>query len=83
MHFEDGTYVRLPFDVKLNRVSIPVWGHCDNPPRAPEPCPPRPVYTLKRGAAEITLDAAGNRFDWGNEADDPSQFTFLETDRRK
>ena len=22
VHFEDGTYVRLPFDVKLNRVSI-------------------------------------------------------------
>ena len=81
VHFEDGTYVQLPDDVRLFRVSSPVWSHCDAPPRAPEPCPPRPVYTLKRGEAEITVDAAGNRFDWGNEADDPSQFTFLETDR--
>ncbi len=81
VHFNDGSYVPLPDDVRVFDVGYSTWSGCGDPPRAPDPCPPGPFYTLRRGEAEITIDAIGNRFDWGSDADDPSQFTFLETDR--
>ena len=78
LHFNDGTYVPLPLNVS---ISVFDGGQCGL--RDPAKCPVPPIYILNNTdtGATIALDATGKRTT-GPPTDDPSQFTFLETDRR-
>ena len=78
LHFNDGTYVPLPPDVNF---VVYDGGQCGL--RDPAKCPVPPIYILRNANnATIALDATGKRTT-GPPTDDPSQFTFLETDRRE
>ena len=78
LHFRDGTYVPLPSDV---RFYVFDGGQCGF--RDASKCPVPPIYMLKNTdtGATIAIDATGKRTT-GLPTDDPSQFAFLERDRR-
>ena len=76
LHFRDGTYVPLPLDVTI----VHVESGLDCSPT----CPNFPAYGLRRdNGATIAVDSVGDYFTYKQPTDDRSQFTFLETDRRK
>ena len=78
LHFNDGTYVPLPSDVRIGFVYD--GGDCGL--RDASKCGVPPIYVLRNtNNATIALDASGKRTT-GLPTDDASQFTFLETDRR-
>ena len=79
LHFNDGTYVPLPSNVS---ISVFDGGQCGL--RDPAKCPVPPIYILNNTdtGATIALDATGKRTT-GPPTDDLSQFTFLDTDRRR
>ena len=78
LHFNDGTYVPLPSDVRIGFVYD--GGDCGL--RDASKCGVPPIYVLRNtNNATIALDASGKRTT-GLPTDDASQFTFLERDRR-
>ena len=76
LHFNDGTYVPLPSDVRI--VDVSKGADCVE-------CPTFPTYGLKRDSsgATISVDSTGKLYPNVPWMDDASQFTFLSTDRRK
>ena len=78
LHFNDGTYVPLPDNVVFYVSKLGTCGLQDV-----TKCPVRPIYVLRNMDTDATyvVDATGART-VGMDTDDPSQFGFLETDRR-
>ncbi len=76
LHFRDGSYVPLPSDVRIVHVSES--NNCVE-------CPTFPAYGLKRDStgATISVDSTGKLYPNVPSMDDASQFTFINTDRRK